>query len=87
VEVHEVEHALEVPSALAYWRALERSTPPLVAARRAVGPGRWAALSAEIAGELEAAYGPDRRRVPLRALLGVGARPSGTGAGKGSIRG
>jgi ubiquinone/menaquinone biosynthesis C-methylase UbiE len=75
VEVQEVQHPLDVPSAVEYWRTLERSTPPLIATRRAVGPERWAALSAAIARELEAVHGPGPKRVPLLALLGTGTRP------------
>jgi hypothetical protein len=76
VDVREVEHALEVPSVVEYWHALERSTPPLIATRGAVGPERWGALSARIARELEARYGAGPQRVALKALLGVGARPA-----------
>jgi SAM-dependent methyltransferase len=76
VEVREIEHALEVPSVVEYWHALERSTPPLIATRKAVAPERWGAMSARIAQELETRYGPGPQRVPLRALLGVGARPA-----------
>ncbi len=76
VEVREVEHALEVPSVVEYWHTLERSTPPLIATRRAVAPERWDAMSARIAQELETRYGTGPQRVPLQALLGVGARPA-----------
>ena len=75
VEVHEVQHPLEVPSAVAYWRSLERSTPPLIATREAVPDTRWAELSQAIARRLEERFGAGPLRVPLMALLGAGQRP------------
>jgi len=74
VEIHEVRHDLEVPSVVEYWRALERSTPPLLAAREAVEPARWAELSTRIASALVARFGGGPQRVPLLAFLGVGTR-------------
>jgi ubiquinone/menaquinone biosynthesis C-methylase UbiE len=74
VEVHELQHQLDVPSVLEYWRSLERSTPPLIAARGSVPDTRWAELSASIARRLEARFGSEPLRVSLMAFLGVGAR-------------
>jgi ubiquinone/menaquinone biosynthesis C-methylase UbiE len=72
-EVHRVAHELEAPTILEYWRALERSTPPLLAVQEAVGP-RWAGLSAAVARRLEERFGSGPVRVPLMAFLGVGTR-------------
>jgi SAM-dependent methyltransferase len=74
VEVHELRHQLDVPSVLEYWRSLERSTPPLIAARGSVPDTRWAELSASIAHRLEARFGSGPLAVSLMAFLGVGAR-------------
>ncbi len=75
VEVHEVQHALEEPSAVHYWRMLERTTPPVLALREAVSPEQWTELSAKIAERLESRFGSDPHQVPLIALLGKGVRP------------
>jgi SAM-dependent methyltransferase len=74
VEVREVTHRLDVPSAVEYWRVLERSTPPMLAAREAVPAERWAELSACIAGRLESRFGSGPQKLPLIALLAVGVR-------------
>ena len=76
VEVHEVQHLLEMESAVEYWHTLERSTPPILAAREAVSPERWTELSDFIANRLEARFGAGPYKVPLTALLGVGTCPS-----------
>ena len=75
VEVHRVEHLLEVPSVLEYWRALERSTPPLIAARESVPGARWTEVAGAIGRRLEERYGSGPMSVPLMAFLGVGTRP------------
>lgn len=74
VEVHEVRQLQEVPSAVEYWRTLQRSAPPLLAARESVSAARWAALSARIDRQLEARYGSGPQQIPLTALLGMGRR-------------
>jgi SAM-dependent methyltransferase len=74
VAVQEVQHELEVPSVLAYWRTLARSTPPLIATRETVPDPRWTELCAEIELRLERRFGAGPQRVPLIALLGVGTR-------------
>jgi SAM-dependent methyltransferase len=75
VEVHEVRHELAVASVTEYWRSLERSTPPLMAARETVPDTRWAEIRAEIEGRLRERFGDGPLQVPLIALLGVGSRP------------
>ncbi|HET6439920.1 MAG TPA: methyltransferase domain-containing protein [Anaeromyxobacter sp.] len=74
VEVREVIQHLEVASAVEHWRTLERSAPPLLAARETVPPERWAALSSRIAERIESRFGTESIQVPLIALLGVGIR-------------
>jgi SAM-dependent methyltransferase len=75
IEVHELRHDLAMPSAAEYWRSLERSTPPMLAARATVSPARWAGLSAEITALVDARHGTGPFRVELVALLGMGVRP------------
>jgi len=75
VEVHEVEHRLDVPSVVDYWRALERSTPPLLAVQESLPAARWKELSGAIARRLEERFGRGPLSVPLMALLGAGTRP------------
>jgi len=75
--IGDVEHVLQVPSVLDYWRTLERCTPPLLAIQEAVPVSRWAELSGAIARRLEARFGPGPLGVPLRAFLGAGTRSPG----------
>jgi hypothetical protein len=72
VEVHEIQHELAVPSALDYWRSLERSTPPIIAVRESAPDTRWASVREAIDRRLEERFGTGPLRVPLIALLGVG---------------
>jgi ubiquinone/menaquinone biosynthesis C-methylase UbiE len=72
VEVHEIRHELAVPSVLDYWRSLERSTPPIIAARESAPETRWASVREAIDRRLEERFGTGPQRVPLIALLGVG---------------
>lgn len=73
IEVHEVLRELELPSAAEYWRTLERSAPPMIAAREAAG-ARWPEISSRVARAIDERYGTGTFRQPLLALLGVGVR-------------
>ncbi len=74
VEVHEIRHGFELPSAAEYWRTLERSAPPMLAARESVPPERWDELSARIAQRVDERYGTATYRVELLALVSAGVR-------------
>lgn len=74
VAVREVTHALEVTSAEDLWRTLERSTPPIHAAREALGEDRWESVHARITDLLRARWGTGRQRLPMTANLALGRR-------------
>jgi SAM-dependent methyltransferase len=74
VTVREVTHAIEATSAEGLWRALERSTPPIHAAREQLGEEQWAEVHRRITDELRAKWGTGPRRVPMTANLALGRR-------------
>jgi ubiquinone/menaquinone biosynthesis C-methylase UbiE len=74
VTVEETTHAIEATSAEQLWRAMERSTPPIHAAREQLGEERWAAVQERICGQLREKWGAGPQRVPMTANLALGRR-------------
>ncbi len=74
VTVQETTHAIEVTSAEELWRALERSTPPIHAAREQLGEERWAGVQGQIRDQLREEWGTGPQRVPMTANLALGGR-------------
>ncbi len=74
VTVQETTHAFEVASAGDLWRALERSTPPVHAAREKLGEERWGDVDGRIRHQLRDKWGTGAQRVPMTANLALGHR-------------
>lgn len=74
VEMHEVTHTREVASIDEFWDMLARSTPPMHAAREALGQEEWPGVVRQLLDALHEKWGRGPQRVPLIANLAVGRR-------------
>ncbi len=74
VEVHTVEHYVEIPSIAAFWKSQTRSSAPIALLRNKLSEEEWTDLAAGIVERLETEFGTGTLNVGWPALLGVGIR-------------
>lgn len=74
VEIHEVEHGVEVPTLEAFWQAQMRSSAPVALLREKLGDEAWKPLADHIIAHVERECGSGPYELSMPARLGVGVR-------------
>jgi ubiquinone/menaquinone biosynthesis C-methylase UbiE len=75
VEIHSVEHSVEVPSLADFWRVQERSSAPIALLRRSIPTDEWESFGREVIARLQRELGGGPYDVSFEARLGTGMRP------------